>query len=84
MAEFQIYTEAKAKYVAGDRSWTATDEETREHFLNVMPPIYAPGMFACSEAWSHTPDGEPIYIWFRSGGPTGVEARFSTEREALC
>ena len=46
------------------------DEETYWYALEVLPPIYAKGCWAMSEAWSHDHQtGEATYYWFAANGP---------------
>ena len=44
-------------------------EISKEEFyylLEVLPPIYAKGCYGLSEIVDHTPEGEPILLWFNS------------------
>lgn len=71
---------AKELYNQGNREWVETDEDTFHYFLNVLPPIYGRGCFACSEEWTHTSKGEGVYIWLRQVG-NKYEARYATAAE---
>jgi hypothetical protein len=75
-----IWAEAQAKYDAGDRSWTQTNEATFYYFLEVLPPLMTRGAFAPGEAWKDNRDGHPLYLWFRQRGPI-FEARIATRHE---
>lgn len=44
---------------------------TREDFdylLGVLPPVYAQGCLGLGEIVDHTPEGEPIRLWFDDQG----------------
>lgn len=51
--------EGKATEVSEGAYWYA---------LEVLPPIYAPGMFAICEPQSHLDTGEATYHWFCKRG----------------
>lgn len=71
---------AQDLYNQGNREWVETDEETLEHFLNVLPPIYGRGCFACSEPWKFDNQGRDVYIWLRNFN-NKFEARYATAEE---
>jgi hypothetical protein len=71
---------AQNLYKQGNREWVETDPQTFEYFLNVLPPIYGRGCFACSEEWMHNHQGEGVYLWFRNFSGK-YEARYATVAE---
>lgn len=42
--------------------WCRCSQEHADYFLGVLPPIYFPGGFACSEPWTHLDNGTPTYL----------------------
>ena len=77
---FDICKAAEQKYNAGDRSWTETDQETYDYFLEVLPPIYVPGAFAPSEPWKDDPTGQPLFLFFRNKNGRR-EARYASVKD---
>jgi len=65
-------------------AWVRTSEKNWWYFLEVLPPIYFAGGFACSEAASSDPvTGEPTYLCLVSFQKTGrYYARELTIRQA--
>jgi hypothetical protein len=75
---------AQELFEQNNRAWVETDEDTFYHFLNVLPPIYGRGCFACSEPWTHNRRGEGVFIWLRNlGGGDKYEARYATIKEMV-
>lgn len=66
-----------------DPKWIGTTSAIANYFLEVLPPIYGPGKFACSEPFTDNANGEPVYLTFRNVcDDTGTaEARYCTASE---
>jgi hypothetical protein len=86
----RLTSDAKLRYIVGDRSWVTTTTRVQEDQLGCVPPAgYFRSGFAVGEPWDHTPDGQPIYLCFRQfydGNDMTVlqsEARYATLREAI-
>ena len=67
----------------GNIPWTKTTAEIADYFLNVLPPIYGDGCFACSEPYTDNHAGRPVYLTFRRvyRNLNEAEARYCTRAE---
>ena len=67
----------------GDKIWIRTTAEVADYFLNVLPPIYGPGSFACSEPYTDNAEGHPVYLAFRNVSylKNTAEAQYLTLKE---
>lgn len=63
--------------------WTKTTAEVADYFLNVLPPIYGNGCFACPEPYTSNHKGYPVFLTFRKVNREAntAEARYSTFKE---
>lgn len=49
--------------------WREITEADMDYVLQVLPPIYFRGGFACSEPVIHDENGRPVYLCVRCDGP---------------
>ena len=70
-------------FVPGKREWVPSTAAVADYFINVLPPIYGRGCFACSEPYSDNERGEPVYLTFRDVNYflNTAEAKYCTRRE---
>ena len=79
----QLVDAAHAAFAAGSANWIATSADVTDYFLNVLPPIYGPGKFACCEPYTTNSQGQEVYLAFRNVDydANTAEARYLTRRE---
>lgn len=64
-AEADLIPHGHLTRVNPDAPWHPCPESMQDYFLEVVPPTYFNGGFACSEPHCHTPSGHPILLCFR-------------------
>ena len=76
----QAVAELERKYDTLDESWTQVSADIAIYFLNVLPPIFRSGGFACSEQYSDR-NGRPTYFCFREAEDADYVGRICTLNE---
>jgi hypothetical protein len=76
----RLFTEHDGK---GEIPWVSTTWEVANYYLNVLPPIYGSGKFACSEPVRDNHAGEAVYTTFRrvDSKANTAECRYCTVAE---
>lgn len=77
----RIMDAAKADLKSADPAWRPCPESLSYYMLEVVPPEYFRGGFACGEAFSHSSEGYPIYLCFRTIGGQSY-CRYATLKQA--